>query len=207
MGTDFLPLSVYHPCRSVAHFLSQDVAKPDASQSDRMADYGSLIAGVRAVLAADPVLTDPAAGFLAKYGLTLNGVAQSPSRANSIFGSDPPGDRNFPCLTLWETSFRPAVPRQNDHPMAGVELDLQISAWGKRQDLRPIITEIDNVIEGAWYAGAMDTAAWKFADIDTSGSWSVIRVPDSFAMDSGQPIVQMAKAFTVNASNKTLGLV
>lgn len=169
--------------------------------------YGGIIATLRTVLMGDSTLTDPNTGLLASYGLTLNGIAQSPSRTNSIFGADPPGDRNFPCVTLWENSFRPAVPRQHDHPMAGVELDLQVSVWGKRQDLRPIITEIDSLIEGAWYGGAMDTNDWKFADVDTSGTWQVIRVPDSYAMDSGQPVVQMAKVFTVNASNKTLGIV
>ena len=53
----------------------------------------------------------------------------------------------------------------------------------------------------------MDTSDWKFMDIDTSGKWSSIRVPESYAMDSGQKIVQFAKVFVVDASNKTLGLI
>lgn len=168
------------------------------------ATYAGIIQAVRTVLVNDSILTDPSTGLLANYGLTVGGVVQTPSRANSIFGAEPPGDRNFPCLSLWELKIGAALPRQHDTPMAGVFLPLQISAWGKRQDLRAIVTEVDKVLEGAWYGGAMDTSDWKFMDIDTSGDWTSLRVPDSYAMDSGQPIAQFAKVFGVNASNKTI---
>lgn len=168
------------------------------------ADYSGIIAGVRSILAADATLTDPQTGLLASYALKVNGVAQSPSRANSIFGVEPPGDRNFPCVSLWELDYGPAEPRQHDTPMAGVILILQLSVWGKRQDCRKIIGEIDRVIEGAWYDGAMDTSDWKFQDIDTSGHWKAIQVPETYAMDSGQRITQFAKVFAVDASNKSI---
>ncbi|HEX5443958.1 MAG TPA: hypothetical protein VFW87_09030 [Pirellulales bacterium] len=162
------------------------------------ADYGGIIAAVAGVLKADATLTGTS-GLLANYGPT----GATPSRANSVFYPEPPADRVFPCITLWDLATGAALPRQHDTPMTLVRMSLQISVWGASQSLRPICTEIDTLLETAYRAGAMDTAQWQFNDIDTRGPWHTIAVPRELTGGS-VPIEQRAKVFVVVTANKTL---
>jgi hypothetical protein len=160
------------------------------------ADYGGIVAALVTLLKSDAVLT-AANGLLASYGPS-GGAA---SRANSIFYPEPPSDRVFPCLTLRDTNIAPGLPRQHDMPMALVKMTLAISVWGRSQDLRPIETEIDSLLEPATRGGAMDTSQWQFNDIDTSGPWRVVPVPREMLAGS-VPIEGRVKSFVVLAANK-----
>jgi hypothetical protein len=162
------------------------------------ADYGGIIAAIITLLKSDAVLTGTS-GLLASYG-PAGGTA---SRANSIFYPQPPSDRVFPCVTLRDTNIGPALPKQHDLPMALVKMTVEISVWGRSQDLRPIATEIDSLLEPATRGGAMDTSQWQFNDIDTSGAWRVLPVPKE-VLGGSVPIEGRAKSFVVRAANKTV---
>ena len=161
-------------------------------------DYGGIIAAVAGLLKADATLTGTS-GLLAGYGPS----GSTPSRANSVFYPEPPADRVFPCVTLWDIATGAGLPRKHDTPMALVRMSLQISVWGTSQLLRPICTEIDSLLETAYRGGVMDTAQWQFNDIDTSGPWHTIAVPREM-IGGSVPIEQRAKVFVVVAANKTL---
>jgi hypothetical protein len=85
--------------------------------------------------------------------------------------------------------------------MALVKMTVQISVWGRSQDLRPIATEIDTLLEPATRGGAMDTSQWQFNDIDTSGLWRAVPVPREMLAGS-VPIEGRAKNFVVRAASK-----
>jgi hypothetical protein len=160
------------------------------------ADYGGIVAAIATLLKSDAVLTGTG-GLLASYG--PSGVAAS--RANSIFYPEPPSDRVFPCITLRDTNIAPGLPRQHDLPMALVKLTLAISVWGRSQDLRPIQTEIDTLLEPATRGGYLDTSQWQFNDIDTSGPWRALPPPKE--MLSGSVAIEgRVKSFVVLAANK-----
>ena len=160
-------------------------------------DYGGIVSAIATLLKSDSVLTGTS-GLLASYGPS-GGTA---SRANSIFYPDPPCDRVFPCVTLRDVNIAPGLPRQHDLPMALVKMTLQISLWGRSQDLRPIASEIDAFLEPATRGGAMDTSQWQFNDIDTSGPWRALPAPREMLAGS-VAIEQRAKNFVVLAANKT----
>ncbi|MGH7137884.1 MAG: hypothetical protein ACREHD_19210 [Pirellulales bacterium] len=161
------------------------------------ADYGGIVAAIATLLKSDAVLTGTS-GLLANYGPS-GGAA---SRANSIFYPEPPSDRVFPCITLRDTNIAPGLPRQHDLPMALVRMTLQISVWGRSQDLRPVQTEIDTLLEPATRGGAIDTSQWQFNDIDTSAPWRSVPVPKE--MLSGSVAIEgRVKNFIVLAANKT----
>ena len=162
------------------------------------ADYGKILAALATLLKSDTTLTG-ASGLLASYAPS-GGTA---SRANSIFYPEPPSDRVFPCVTLRDMNIAPGLPRQHDLPMALVKMTVQISIWGRSQDLRPIATEIDSLVEGATWGGAMDTAQWQFNDIDTSGAWRTVPAPRE--MLSGSVSIEgRVKNFIVQAANKSI---
>jgi hypothetical protein len=162
------------------------------------ADYGSIVAAIVTLLKSDALLTG-ASGLLADYGPS-GGAA---SRANSIFYPEPPSDRVFPCVTLRDTNIAPGLPRQHDMPMALVKMTLAVTVWGRSQDLRPIETEIDSLLEPATRGGAMDTSQWQFNDIDTSGAWRALPMPKEM-MGGSVPIEGRVKSFVVLAANKTV---
>ena len=159
-------------------------------------DYGGIVAAIATLLKSDAALTGTS-GLLASYGPS-GGTA---SRANSIFYPEPPSDRVFPCVTLRDVNIAPGLPRQHDLPMALVKMTVQISIWGKSQDLRPIATDIDTLLEPATRGGAMDTAQWQFNDIDTSGPWRVVPAPREMLAGS-VAIEGRVKSFVVVAANK-----
>ena len=161
-------------------------------------DYGGIVAALATLLKSDAVLTGTS-GLLANYGPS-GGAA---SRANSIFYPDPPSDRVFPCVTLRDINIAPGLPRQHDMPMALVKMTVQVSLWGRSQDLRPIATEIDTLLEPATRGGAMDTADWQFNDIDTSGPWRAVFATKEMLAGS-VAIEGRAKNFIVLAANKTV---
>ena len=163
-----------------------------------MSDYGNILAALATLLKSDATLTG-ASGLLASYA-PGGGTA---SRANSIFYPEPPSDRVFPCVTLRDMNIAPGLPRQHDLPMALVKMTVQISIWGRSQDLRPIATEIDSLVEGATWGGAMDTAQWQFNDIDTSGAWRTVPVPREMLAGS-VAIEGRVKSFVVQAANKNM---
>ncbi|HVC95886.1 MAG TPA: hypothetical protein VND64_19505 [Pirellulales bacterium] len=160
-------------------------------------DYGGILSAVKAVLVGDTVLTDATTGLLNLYG--PDGAA--PSRANAIFYPSPPTPRAFPCVSLMDLIIGAAEPRQHDVPMGRVRLAAQVSVWGQSKDLRAIQTEIDSLLETAARGGAMDTAAWQFDDIDTSGAWHTLAVPGEMVAGA-KSIEQRAKAFFVIAAGK-----
>lgn len=161
-------------------------------------DYGGIVAAIATLLKSDAVLTGDS-GLLANDG-PAGGAA---SRANSIFYPEPPSDRTFPCVTLRDANIAPGLPRQHDMPMALVKMTLAIGVWGRSQDLRPIQTEIDTLLEPATRGGAMDTSQWQFNDIDTSGAWRV--VPPPREMLAGSVAIEgRTKSFIVLAANKTV---
>jgi len=160
-------------------------------------DYGGILSAVKSVLAGDTVLTDAATGLLNLYG--PDGAA--PSRANAIFYPSPPTPRAFPCVSLMDLVIGAAEPTQHDVPMGRARLAAQISVWGQSQDLRPIQSEIDALLETAARGGAMDTAAWQFDDIDTRGAWHTVPVPGEMVAGA-QLIEQRSKTFFVVAANK-----
>jgi hypothetical protein len=162
-------------------------------------DYGGILAAVKAALVADPVLTGPATGLLNNYA--PDGAAAS--RANAVFYPSPPTPRALPCLSLADVSARPGAADQHDTPMGRVRLDVQVSVWGKSQDLRAIQTEVDALLETAARGGALDTASWQFDDIDTSDVWRMLAVPGEMALGA-QAIEQRTKVFAVVAANKTI---
>lgn len=166
-----------------------------------MADYGGILAALISALKADTTLTDATSGLLAPF--SRDGV-EAPSRANSIFYIEPPTPTPpFPCITVWDIETGPAVPDQHDTPMAAVALQVQIDLWGRSPALRPIESEIDALLEPAVRDGAMDTADWAFVDIDTSGHWRSIRVPQEVIADSGIRIEQRSKTYRIEANAKT----
>jgi hypothetical protein len=159
-------------------------------------DYGGILAALATLLKSDTVLTG-VSGLLANYGPS-GGAA---NRANSIFYPEPPSDRVFPCITFRDINIAPGLPRQHDLPMALVKLTVQIGLWGRSQDLRPIASEIDALLEPATRAGAMDTSQWQFNDIDTSGPWRSVPVPKE--MLAGIVAIEpRAKNFVVLAANR-----
>jgi hypothetical protein len=162
------------------------------------ADYGGIVAAIVTLLKSDAVLTGTS-GLLASYGPS-GGAA---SRANSVFYPEPPSDRVFPCVTLRDVNIAPGLPRQHDMPMALVKMTLQISVWGKSQDLRPIATEIDTLLEPAPRGGAMNTSQWQFNDIDTSGPWRAVPVPKEMLAGS-VALEGRTKNYIVLAANKTV---
>lgn len=161
-----------------------------------LTDYGGIVAAISTLLKSDATLTG-ASGLLANYG-PGGGAA---SRANSIFYPEPPSERTFPCVTLRDTNIAPGLPRQHDLPMALVKMTVSISVWGRSQELRPIQTEIDTLLEPATRGGAMDTAQWQFNDIDTSGAWRVVPAPREMLAGS-VAIEGRAKSYVVLAANK-----
>jgi hypothetical protein len=161
------------------------------------ADYGGIVAAIVTLLKSDATLAGTS-GLLASYG-PAGGAA---SRSNSIFYPEPPSDRVFPCVTLRDIVIAPGLPRQHDLPMALVKMTVQISVWGRSQDLRPIATEIDTLLEPATRGGVMDTTQWQFNDIDTSGPWRAVPVPREMLAGS-VPIEGRAKNFVVRAASKS----
>jgi hypothetical protein len=162
-----------------------------------MADYGGILAAVKAVLTGDAVLTNASTGLLNNYAPD----GATPSRANAIFYPNPPTPRAFPCVSLIDLAIAPAAADQHDVPMGRVRLAVQVSAWGQSKDLRAIQTEIDAVLETAARGGAMDTADWQFDDIDTSDTWQTVPVPGEM-VPGAQSIEQRAKTYFVVAAVK-----
>jgi hypothetical protein len=165
-----------------------------------MADYGDVLAAVIAALKADVALTDPTTGKLALY----QPPGGTSSRANSIFYIKPASARPaFPCVTVWDIGAGAGLEDQHDRPMGLVRMSVQIDVWGESRQLRAIQTELDALLETAARGGAMDTASWQFNDIDTSGAWRTISVPEEYASADGNPLEQRSKTFVILAANKT----
>ncbi|HEV7225392.1 MAG TPA: hypothetical protein VGN42_21985 [Pirellulales bacterium] len=166
-----------------------------------MADYGEVMGGMIAALKADAVLTDPATGKLANY----QPDGSPASRANSIFYTKPAAVRpEFPCITVWDIGAAPGLKDQHDEPMGLVRLSVQIDVWGESRQLRAIQAELDSFLETAARGGSMDTANWQFNDIDTSGPWRTIALPEEYASADGNPLEQRSKTFAILAANKTI---
>lgn len=164
------------------------------------ADYSGIIAAVVAVLKADTVLTDPTNGKLAIYAPGQ----QAASRSNSIFYENPPTQTPpFPCITVRDLTIGPGVSDQHELPMSSVWVPLEVSVWGRSQDIRAIQGELDLLLESAWYQNAMDTTNWEFQDIDTADQWHGLDVPAIY-LSGSLPIEQRAKTFAVKAANKTI---
>ena len=156
-------------------------------------DYGGMLAAVLNVLQSDAALTSQHASFAPSGG--------SPSQANSIFSGEPPKSRAFPCITLWDITVGAALKRQHDAPTKYAAMLLQIDVWGASDALRPIGWEIDNLLEPAARGGAIDTAEWQFDDIDTSGDWRMIRVPQQW-LEGSEAVWQYSKVFRIRAASK-----
>lgn len=158
------------------------------------ADYGGIIAGIVTVLKADATLTNQLASYTPAGGTA--------SQANSIFSGEPPKGRAFPCVSLWDLTTGPANKNMQDMPFWYAGMNLQIDCWGASDLVRPIGWRIDNLLAPAYRGGVMDTTAWQFDIIQTSGDWRLIRVPQEW-LDGSEALWQYTKVFKVKAASKS----
>lgn len=156
-------------------------------------DYGGILVAVLNTLIADSALTTQLADYALPGGST--------SQKNSIFSGIPPKDRAFPCVTLRDVMTGPVLRRQHEQPFKFAAMRLQIDVWSTSQAARPIVWELDNLLEEAFENSGMDTADWAIRDIDTSGEWRMIPVPQEFVSGSEQ-LQQTTKVFVVRAASK-----
>jgi len=158
-------------------------------------DYGGVLSIVVTGLKARTALTTL---------LATRNIAGTSSKANSIFyATHAPLPPLFPCIAMRDFGPFAADPTKHELPMLLCRVAVELSIFGRSQDIRAIQSEIDLYLESAEYSGALDTASWAIKDIDTSGGWVNVQVPKELTADgSTTNLEQRAKTFDVVAANK-----
>lgn len=133
-------------------------------------------------------------------------IGATTSGANNIFygAGDLPLPVLFPCIAVRDLGVFPLYADQHDVPMAAVLVPVEVSCFGQSQDLRGLLSELDEAFEGVHNSNAIDTADWRFLDVDTSGDWNVIQVPKELTADGSLILEQRVKVYGIKAANKNI---